>query len=137
MAAAAERGVLDTSTVIVSAGLDAQQLPTRMFISAVTLAELAVGPLVAGTTDERVARQGHLQLAAELDLLPFDDRCAREFAPIAAQIRAGGSKRRARAYDTLIAATAIANAMPLYTANPDDFEGIPGLDLRPVPAPED
>ena len=136
MAALAERGVLDTSTVIVSGRLDDRQLPARMVISVVTLAELGVGPLVAATTDERRVRQGHLQLAEQLDVLPFDEQCARTFAPIAARLRARGSKRRARAYDTLIAATAIANGLPLYTGNPDDFDGIPDLDLRPVAVPD-
>lgn len=128
--------MLDTSTVIIAGRLADRQLPARMVISAVTLAELGVGPLVAGTAEERAARHGHLLLAEHLDVLPFDERCARTFAPIAARLRAGGSKRRARAYDTLIAATAIANGLPLYTGNPEDFDGIPSLDLRlAVPEP--
>lgn len=128
-------GLLDTSTVIWSGRIDPGSLPTETLISAVTLAELSVGPLVAGTDEERAARQAHLQLAAMLEALPFDARCAAAFAPIAARLRQGGRKSKARAYDTLIAATAIANGIPLYTGNPADFEDIPGLDLRPVPAP--
>lgn len=137
MAALPERGLLDTSTVILSGRLDSRLLPARLVVSAVTLAELGVGPLVAATPDERRVRQGHLRLAQYLDVLPFDEHCARTFAPIAARLRARGSKRSARAYDTLIAVTAIANGLPLYTSNPDDFDGIPGLDLRPVAVPED
>lgn len=127
--------MLDTSTLIWSGGLDAELLPDQMLISAITLAELGVGPLVAGTAEERIARQGHLQLAEQIEVVPFDDLCARTFATIAARLRLDGSKRKARAYDTLIAATAIANDLPLYSGNPDDFEGIPGLDLRPVDVP--
>lgn len=36
----------------------------------------------------------------------------------------------------ITAATAIANGLPLYTCDPEDFEGIPALDLRPVPHPD-
>lgn len=130
-------GLLDTSTLIWFQRLDGEGLPARVVISAVTLAELGVGPLVAETAEERIVRQGHLQLAGQVQSLPFDERCARAFAPIAARLRVAGGKRRARAYDTLIAATAIANGLPLYTGNPDDFDGIAELDLRPVPLPAD
>lgn len=130
-------GMLDTSTLIWSGRLDVELLPPQTRISAVTLAELSVGPLVAQTDADRAARQAHLQLAQNLEALPFDERCAAVFAPIAAKLRQAGSKSRARAYDTLIAATAIANHLPLYTGNPDDFDGIPELDVRPVPSPTD
>jgi tRNA(fMet)-specific endonuclease VapC len=35
----------------------------------------------------------------------------------------------------MIAATAIANEMPVYTCNPDDYEGIDGLELVAVSVP--
>ena len=56
-------------------------------------------------------------------------------ALVAAALRASGRKPAARAYDALIAASAIAHAVPLYTCNPDDFVGIPRLELRPVTHP--
>lgn len=60
-------GVLDTSTLILLGRItDLDTLPDAAFITAVTLAELTVGPLVATTDDVRVARQAHLQ-AAEAD----------------------------------------------------------------------
>ncbi len=70
----ARRGVLDTSTVILLQRLpDPGLLPDEPLITAVTLAELSVGPLVARTDDERAARQAHLQQAeADFDPLPFD-----------------------------------------------------------------
>ena len=56
--------MLDTSTVILLGQLtDAADLPEEAVISAVTLAELSVGPLVARTAKERAARQAHLQQA--------------------------------------------------------------------------
>jgi tRNA(fMet)-specific endonuclease VapC len=132
-------GVVDTSTVIWLERISEpnELLPDRMVITSVTLAELAVGPLLADGGHERAVRQRHLRDALLLDRLPFDDACADAYGTLAAALHQAGRKRRARAFDTLIAATAIANGLPLYTGNPDDFEGMPGLDLRPVPAPED
>ena len=58
--------------------------------------------------------------------------CARAFGGVAAALRASGRKPAARAYDALIAASAIAHGLPLYTCNPDDFRGIPRLELHPI-----
>lgn len=131
-----DRGILDTSAVVLLGRLHAQDLPEEPVITAVTLAELSVGPLVATTRKERAARQGVLQQAeADFQPLPFDAEAARAFGRVAASLRDSGRKVQARSYDAMIAATAIANDLPLYTVNPDDFSGIQGLDLRPVPHP--
>lgn len=129
--------MLDTSTVILLGELtDPSELPEESIISAITLAELSVGPHVASDEYERSARQLHLQQAeSDFDVTPFDGDCARAFGLVAASLRASGRKRSARAYDALIAASAIANGVPLYTCNPDDFTGIARLDLRPVSHP--
>ena len=129
--------MLDTSTVVLLARLGEVVLPPRLVISAITLAELGVGPLVAKTSHEQIVRHRHLRLADRMEVLQFDERCARAFTTLAARLRVEGSKRRARAYDTLIAATAIANRVPLYTANPRDFDGMPELDLCAVPVADD
>ena len=132
------RGLLDTSTVILLGRLsDPAVLPGEALISAVTLAELSVGPHVASTDQERVARQAHLQQAeADFDPIPFDAAAARAFGRVAASLRRAGRKPAARAYDALIAATAIANALPLYTCNPGDFAGIDELEVIGVPHPD-
>ncbi len=132
-----QRGVLDTSTVILLSSLeDPGLLPTEPLITAVTLAELSVGPLVAATDEERVARQAHLQQAeADFDPLPFDASAARSFVRVAAALRRSGRKTQARAYDAMIAATALARQLPVYTCNPDDFTGIDGLVVVAVPVP--
>lgn len=132
------RGVLDTSTVILLGRLtDATALPAEPFITAVTLAELSVGPLIAGEESERVARQAHLQQAeADFDPLPFDASAARAFGGVAASLRRSGRKATARAYDAMIAATAIANDLPVYTCNPADFNGIDGLEVVAVTVPD-
>jgi tRNA(fMet)-specific endonuclease VapC len=82
----------------------------------------------------RAARQAHLQQAeADFDPLPFDAAAARAFGGVAASLRRAGRKTAARAYDAMIAATAIANDLPLYTCDPSDFAGIDGLTVLPVP----
>lgn len=134
----AAAGLLDTSTVILLSRLnDPDSLPAESLISAVTLAELSVGPLVARSDDERAARQRHLQQAeADFDPLPFDAAAARAFGEVAADLRSSGRKPAARAYDALIAATAVANNLPLYTVNSDDFRGIRRLEVVRVEHPD-
>lgn len=129
-----ERGVLDTSTLILLGRVrDAADLPDDAVITSITLAELAVGPLVAREDRERAARQAHLQQAeADFEVLPFDAGAARAFGTVAASLRAAGRKPAARAYDALIAATALANGLPLFTCNPADFAGIDRLEVHSV-----
>ncbi len=131
-------GLLDTSTLILLSRItDPSVLPELPFISTITLAELSVGPLVAHNAAERAARLAHLQQAeADFDPLPFDAAAARAFGGVAAALRSSGRKSAARAYDAMIAAVAIANGLPLYTCNPDDFEGIDVLTVVRVPHPE-
>jgi tRNA(fMet)-specific endonuclease VapC len=131
------QGVLDTSTVILLTRFqDSAVLPQEPLITAVTLAELSVGPLVARDEADRAARQAHLQ-QAESDFvpLPFDAAAARVFGRVAASLRRAGRKPAARAYDAMIAATAIAAGLPIYTCNPDDFNGIDDLEVVGLPVP--
>jgi tRNA(fMet)-specific endonuclease VapC len=132
-----ERGVLDTSTVILLRSItDPSTLPKQPLITAVTLAELSVGPLVATNEQERAARQAHLQQAeADFDPLPFDAEAARAFGQVAASLRRSGRKVAARSYDAMIAATAISNDLAVHTCNPAHFEGIDGLTVIAVPHP--
>jgi tRNA(fMet)-specific endonuclease VapC len=132
------RGVLDTSTVILLPRLsDPELLPAEPLITAITLAELSVGPLVARSDQERAARQAHLQQAeTDFDAIPFDAAAARAFGQVAASLRRSGRKTAARAYDAMIAATAVANGLPVYTCNPTDFVGIDGLDVIAIPHPD-
>ena len=128
-----ERGLLDTNVLIRLSEIDEERLPFELLISTVTLAELSVGPLVATDDVERASRQAHLQLAeADFEPLPFDVEAAREFGRVAAALRSSGRKTTARTYDAMIAAIAVANDLPLYTCNPDDFSGIDRLRIVPV-----
>ena len=130
--------LLDTSNLLLLPRLaDPSVLPGVPLISEITLAELSVGPLVTDDDAERARRLAHVQQAeADFDPLPFDAAGARAFGQVAASLRRSGRKRAARAFDALIAATAIASGLPLYTCNPADFADIDGLLVRPVPVPQ-
>ena len=124
-----ELGLLDTSTVILLGRIqDPATLPDESVISAVTLAELSVGPHVADTEAERIARQAHLQQAEnDFDVIAFDAGAARAFGAVAGALRTAGRKKAARAYDALIAATALIHHLRLVTRNLQHFTPIEGL----------
>jgi predicted nucleic acid-binding protein len=123
------RGVVDTSVVIDLERIDPDDLPVELTVSAVTLAELAAGPHATTDPAERARRQDRLQRAeANFDPVPFDAAAARAYGRIYAAVLAGGQKARGRrAVDLLIAATALAADLPLYTCNPDDFSAVGAL----------
>jgi len=131
-------GLLDTSTLLLLPRLGvAADLPERPLISAVTLAELTVGPLLTDDLAERAARLAEvLQAEADFAPLPFDAQAARAFGQVAADLRGSGRKARARTFDAMIAAIAIANDLPLYTCNAADFAGIAGLRVVAIPHPD-
>ena len=128
-AARAPRGVVDTSVVIDLENIDPSRLPVEVAVSVITLAELAAGPHATSDSDERARRQDRLQRAeAAFDPLPFDAEAARAYGRIYAAVVASGRKARgARAVDLLIAATACAAELPLYTRNGADFRAIEDL----------
>lgn len=122
------RGLLDTSVVIDHDVIDLDLLPDESAIAAVTLAELAAGPHATEDDDERARRQDRLQWAAVTwDAVPFDADAARAYGRVYAATRATGRTARTRLGDLLIAATAAANGLPLYTRNPADFRALEGI----------
>jgi predicted nucleic acid-binding protein len=123
------RGLIDTSVVIDFERLDSMVLPIEVAVSAITMAELAAGPHAAEDADERGRRQDRLQRAeAAFDPLPFDGEAARAYGRVYSAVVAAGRKARgARSVDLLMAASACAARLPLYTRNPDDFGGLDGL----------
>jgi predicted nucleic acid-binding protein len=94
-----------------------------------TLAELAAGPHATTDAAERAKRQDRLQrVEATFEPLPVDASVARAYGRVYAAVAASGRKARGRrAVDLLIAATAVAAGIPLYTRNPDDFDGLSDL----------
>ena len=122
------RGLLDTSVVIDHDVVDPASLPDESAIAAVTLAELAAGPHATGDDMERARRQDRLQWAvATWEPLPLDAEAARAYGRVFAATRATGRSSRTRLADLLIAATAAAHGLPLYTRNPGDFTGLDGI----------
>ncbi len=123
------RGLIDTSVVIDLERIDPASLPTEIAISAITLAELASGPHAATDPAERARRQDRLQRAeATFAPMPVDAEVARAYGRVYAAVAALGRKARGRrAFDLLIAATAVAAGLPLYTRNPGDFADLSGM----------
>ena len=123
------RGIIDTSVVIELERVDPAALPLELAISAVTLAELAAGPHATTDGAERARRQDRLQRTeATFEPLPVDGAVARAYGRVYAALVAAGRKARGRrAFDVLIAATALAAELPVYTCNPDDFDALHGL----------
>ncbi|MDA8026993.1 MAG: type II toxin-antitoxin system VapC family toxin [Actinomycetota bacterium] len=122
-------GLLDTSVVIDWDDPSVQRvLPEEIAVSAITLAELAAGPILASTVTEQSVRQARLQQTeATFEPIPFDAAAARSFGQIVAAVASTGRTHRSRMADLLIAAIAHANGLDLYTRNPNDFVGLEEL----------
>lgn len=123
------RGLIDTSVVIDLESVAPDTLPSELSIAAVTLAELAAGPHATDDPTERARRQERLQRAeATFDAIPFDAAAARAYGRVFAEVAAAGRRARGkRARDLLIAATALAAELTLYTRNPSGFDGLGAL----------
>jgi predicted nucleic acid-binding protein len=121
-----DRALVDTSVVIDLERLPPDALPDEIAISAVTLAELAAGPHATKDPAERARRQERIQHAeATFEPLPFDVASARVYGRLYAAVSAAGRKAGGRrALDLLIAATAAAEGLPVYTRNAKDFAGL-------------
>jgi hypothetical protein len=127
------RGLLDTSIVIDHDVIDPALLPDESAIAAITLAELAAGPHSTENHDERARRQDRLQWATSTwEPLPFDGDAARLYGRMFAAARAAGQTSRSRLADLLIAATAAAYGLPVYTRNPADFDALKAI-IKVVP----
>jgi predicted nucleic acid-binding protein len=142
MAVDHQQGLLDTNIMILRKWVDPDELPAEMAISAITLGELSAGPHEVRRNDEqddydeyaeRARRLDVLQRAEnEFDPIPFDAEAARIYGRVCAAVIGAGRKPRRRVADLMIAAIAIAEELPLFTTNPDDFKGLEDL-LTVVP----
>jgi predicted nucleic acid-binding protein len=136
------QGLLDTNILILRRWIDPGELPAEVAITAITLAELSAGPHQVRRSDEQDDYDEHAERARRLDVLqraenefdpiPFDAEAARIFGRVTAAVIAAGRKPRRRMADLMIAAIAIAEQLPLFTTNPDDFTGLEDL-LTVVP----
>ena len=119
------RGLLDTSVLIAQ---DVDPLPGLLAVSAISVAELHFGVLVARTADARALRLARLsRVQRRFAPLPVDEAVAESYGQIAAHVAAAGRHPRARTMDLLIAATAHVHGAVLYTRNADDFRGLEGF----------
>jgi predicted nucleic acid-binding protein len=141
------QGLLDTNIVILRRWIDPAELPDEMAISAITLAELSAGPHQVRPNTEQAAYDEHAERARRLDVLqraenefdpiPFDAEAARAYGRVAAAVVAASRTPRRRIADLMIAATALAEQLPLFTINPDDFKGLDQLvTIVPVTRPQ-
>lgn len=121
-----DRGLIDTSVAVDLATLDRRTLPAAIAVSALTIAELVSGPPGAGHDLKRVRRKQHLRyVEAMVEPLDFDPRCAYAYGSVYREVaRIGRKPRGSRVLDLLIAATALAHALPLYTKNAKDLHGL-------------
>ena len=136
------QGLLDTNILILRRWVDPNELPNEMAISAITLAELSAGPHRVRPNSEQETYDEHRERARRLDVLqraenefdpiPFGVEAARVYGRVTASVVAVGRKPRRRTVDLMIAATAIAEELPLFTTNPGDFAGLESL-LTVVP----
>ncbi|GAA0266126.1 type II toxin-antitoxin system VapC family toxin [Cryptosporangium japonicum] len=128
------RGLIDTNIMILRRWINPDELPAEMAISAITLAELSAGPHEVRRNDEqstydefteRARRMDVLQRAEnEFDPIPFDAEAARIYGRLCAAVVSIGRKPRRRVADLMIASTAVAEELPLFTTNPDDYRGL-------------
>jgi hypothetical protein len=120
--------VVDTNIVAALKLYDPAELPDTILITAITLGELSFGPHTTDDPAKRAGRVAVLQhVEATFDPLPYDQGAARLYGQICAAVRAAGREPRKRASDLMIAATAASVELPLYTANPNDFNGAEDL----------
>ncbi|WP_030168812.1 type II toxin-antitoxin system VapC family toxin [Spirillospora albida] len=141
------QGLLDTNIMILRSWIDPAELPDEMAISTITLAELSAGPHEVRRNEEQAAYDEHLERARRLDVLqraenefdpiPFDVEAARIYGRVCAAVISAGRKPRRRIADLMIASIAIAEGLPLYTTNPQDFHGLEDqLTIVPVTRPD-
>jgi predicted nucleic acid-binding protein len=131
------QGLLDTNILILRNWINPAEPPEEIAISAITLAELSACPHEVRSNDEQDAYDERAERARRLEILqraesefdpvPFDTEAARIYGRVTAAVIAVGRKPRGRAVDLMIAATAIAEQLPLYTTDPADFRGLDSL----------
>jgi predicted nucleic acid-binding protein len=119
------KAIVDTSILIArEQHQELASLPDEFAVSVMTLAELMGGVLMAADVDRSRRMQTLRDVETGLKPLPVDEAVARAYANMAAESRRLG--RKPGIIDMLIAATAIANDLPLYTQDADQAT-LPGV----------
>jgi len=100
--------------------------PKRVAVSVITIGELRLGVLAAESGPIRARRLETLSVAEALDPLPVDAQVAHAWAALRLALRDAG--KRMPINDSWIAATAIANGMPVASQD-GDYDDVPGLQV--------
>lgn len=132
------RALLDTSAILDLKALPDDQLPESITVSMISVAELQRG-LYVGSPAQRVARRAHYQAIRTLiDIVPLTEEATYYFGQLCGVEVSNGRTPKARTLNLLIAATAIAEGVPLVTCNPRDFAAAEGFvavhEIRRQPA---
>lgn len=89
-------------------------LPEDNAVSVITVGELRLGVLMSDDPDDRARRLATVtDVEREFEVIPIDERVVREFARLVAAARRAG--HRPATTDALIAATAAAHGLTIYT----------------------
>lgn len=125
-------GLADTSLFIAlesGRGLDRTSVPDELLVSVITLAELEAGVLAARDVSSRAARLRTFEFASRLEPLVVDASVSAHWALLRVELHLAG--RRAGVNDLWLAATALANDLPIVTQD-DDFDILAELGLLDV-----
>ncbi|RSD20359.1 type II toxin-antitoxin system VapC family toxin [Amycolatopsis eburnea] len=120
--------MLDTCVYIDLNLLEPAQLPKVTELTAISMAELHQGVVVAKDSALRASRTEKLGAAiTDFSPLPFDGDAATRYGTFVAMVLATGRDPRPRKMDLMIAAIASVRGLPLYTRNAKDFRGLESL----------
>jgi predicted nucleic acid-binding protein len=117
--------LLDTSVIIDLDRIEFGDLAlTPPLISTVSIAELGFGLDVDDPVERTARNERYYTILSQFRTVPFDLAAAKQYAVLASLVRRIGRNPRPRRMDLQIAATAVANGVPLVTGNPKDFVGL-------------
>ncbi|MDO4532146.1 MAG: type II toxin-antitoxin system VapC family toxin [Coriobacteriia bacterium] len=106
-----------------------RQSPAGLFkIPAISVGELLLGTEKAPEEWQVLERRSVEVFLESFDVAPFDEKCARAYARLRADLEARGC--RIGEIDMEIAATALANQAVLVTDNVKEFGRVPGLSFE-------
>ncbi|MDQ3555092.1 MAG: PIN domain-containing protein [Chloroflexota bacterium] len=122
------KGLLDTSIFVAREQQRALGgLPEDNAVSVITIGELRLGVLMTDDPADRARRLATvIEVERALEVIPVDEKVVREFARLVAEARRAGL--RPATTDALIAATAAAHGLTIYTQDAD-FRHFPSIDV--------
>lgn len=103
-----------------------------VFTSVISIGELGFGVESCQDPVEKAGRAAYLRQIELRPSLAVSSHTAAAFGVLAAAVKRAGRSPRPRYNDLWIAAQAIERGFTLLTINPDDFKGLPGLQLKTI-----